>query len=241
MEWRTTLFVVILVPIMVSLGFWQLARSEEKAALAVEFSRKQAQAPVELNELWQDSPNALAYLPVTLNGKFVNGENFLLDNRILAGKYGNEAVGVFQLNSGELVLVNRGWLPADSARRSFPDIPPVSGPITLTGHIYVPPGEPYLLGEQQLPEGWPKLVQAVDANLFRQSLEGESLFPYSVRIDAGQPGALAVNWQVINISPEKHIGYALQWFTMAAVLAIFYLLHSTNLWQVIRGKRVTEQ
>ena len=66
------------------------------------------------------------------------------------------------------------------------------------------------------------------------SLAGR-LFPYPVRIDGGQTGALVVDWVFINASPAKHRGYAVQWFAMAAVLALIYLLRSSNLWQLIRG------
>ena len=44
-----------------------------------------------------------------------------------------------------------------------------------------------------------------------------------------------VDWQVVNVSPQKHQGYAVQWFAMAAVLFIFYLLRSSNLWQLLTG------
>ena len=50
-----------------------------------------------------------------------------------------------------------------------------------------------------------------------------------------QPGALAVDWQVVNVSPEKHGAYAVQWFTMAAVLLMFYVLRSSNMWQLLRA------
>ena len=59
------------------------------------------------------------------------------------------------------------------------------------------------------------------------------VFPYPVRIAAGEQGALTVNWQVVNMSPQKHHGYAVQWFAMAGVLLVVYLLRSSNLGQVI--------
>jgi cytochrome oxidase assembly protein ShyY1 len=64
-----------------------------------------------------------------------------------------------------------------------------------------------------------------------------ALYPHPVRIDSGQPEALAVAWQLVNASPEKHQGYAVQWFTMAAVLAIFFLLRSSNLWQLVTRRQ----
>jgi cytochrome oxidase assembly protein ShyY1 len=63
---------------------------------------------------------------------------------------------------------------------------------------------------------------------------GQRVFPYPIRIAAGEPGALAVNWLVINVSPDKHRGYAVQWFAMAVALLIFFALRSSNLWQLIK-------
>ena len=68
----------------------------------------------------------------------------------------------------------------------------------------------------------------------------DMLFPYSVRIKAGEPGALAVDWKVVNSGPAKHIGYAVQWFAMSAVLALLGVLRSTNLHQWLRSRRGEE-
>ena len=76
-----------------------------------------------------------------------------------------------------------------------------------------------------------KLAPALSAEL------GQTVAPYSLRINAGQPGALEVAWQVVNVSPAKHRGYAVQWFTMATVLALIYLLRCSNLWQLLAVRR----
>jgi len=39
----------------------------------------------------------------------------------------------------------------------------------------------------------------------------------------------------VNMSPQMHQGYAVQWFAMAAVLLVFYLLRSSNVWQLVTG------
>ncbi|KZX58146.1 hypothetical protein A3709_01370 [Halioglobus sp. HI00S01] len=234
-EWRITLFTLLLLPLLISLGFWQMDRAQEKAALAQAFAAKQASPPAPLTAIDGQSAQALAYLPVSLEGKYRN-EYFLLDNRMQAGKYGNEVLALFELENGELALVNRGWVAADPSRQRLPEVPPAPAAVRLTGHVYVAPGTPYLLADEALAEGWPKRIQAVEMNKISAALDG-NVFPYPVRIDAGQPGALSVDWQVINVSPEKHTGYAVQWFTMAAVLALIYLLRSTNIWQLLRGRR----
>lgn len=236
-EWRITLFTVLLLPLLISLGFWQLQRADEKELLAAAFEHKQLQPPAPLSGLGNENPEALAYLSVKLSGHYRDDESFLLDNRMQQGKYGNEVLTLFELDNGELALVNRGWVAADPSRQQLPQVPSVPGLVEIRGHIYVAPGEPYLLAEQQLGHDWPVRVQAVEIDKMAVVATGdeEGLFPYPVRLEAGQAGALSVDWQVINVSPDKHRGYAVQWFSMALALALIYLLRSSNLWQILRG------
>ena len=63
------------------------------------------------------------------------------------------------------------------------------------------------------------------------------VFPYVLRLDRESPAALTVDWRVVNVQPDKHTGYAVQWFAMAAVLAVFYILRSSNLWQLLAAGR----
>jgi cytochrome oxidase assembly protein ShyY1 len=240
-EWRITLVTLLLLPALIALGFWQLQRADEKAQLQASWETRQSQAPVELAELAAGEPDQLAYRRLVLRGEYLPGHYLLLDNRVHGGRFGYEVVGLFELaDSAALVLVNRGWIAGDPARLALPEVPELTGPTALTGHVYVSPGKPYLLAEQELAPPWPLRVQALEpvalAPLLRD-ISDAPLFPYQVRIDPGQPGALTVAWQVVNTGPEKHRGYAFQWFTMALVLGIFFLLRSSNLWQLLSRKR----
>lgn len=237
-EWRITLFTLALLPLLISLGFWQLQRAEEKATLAVSFEQQQSRPPAPLDGLWRAGPESLAYLPVALAGQFRDSEYFLLDNRMSQRRYGNEVLAVFELESGDIALVNRGWVPADPARQTLPAVPTVPGKVQITGHVYVSPGQPYTLADEGLSSVWPKQIQAVEMDKISAVLatDEQRVFPFPVRIDARQTGALEVDWQIINVSPAKHQGYAVQWFAMAAALAVLYLLRSSNLWQLIRGQ-----
>ena len=237
-DWRTTLFALVLVPALAGLGFWQLSRADEKAVIAEEFEQKRARQPAALGELASAAPGLLAYHPVRLSGSF-RDEYFLQDNRMVQGRYGNEVLGVFELDDGGLALVNRGWIVADPARQSLPEAPPVEGPVTITGSIYVAPGAAYMLAEDAYAGDWPIRVQALDMTKAAGALEVpiDRLFAYPVRIDEGETGALYVNWQIVNVSPAKHLGYAVQWFAMSAVLALLYVLRSTNLLALWRGRQ----
>lgn len=239
-EWRLTLFVLLMAPLLAGLGFWQLARADEKAGLRAAFDAQQALQPARLSDLANAPEADLAYLPVRLTGRFREEEYFLLDNKMQHGRYGNEVVGVFELQDGMLALVNRGWIAADPARRSLPDAPKVEGEVTIRGQIYLAPGKPYLLAEQKFSQGWPRRVQALEMDKLSALLASEKpneLFPHPVRIDAGQPGALSVQWKIVNSGPAKHVGYAVQWFAMSFVLVLLYFLRSSNLRQWLSQKR----
>lgn len=245
-EWRITLFTVLMFPLLVWLGFWQLDRAEEKQGLAVAFEQQQAQPPAPLAALWEEPAQQLGYRAVELVGEYQEDAYFLLDNKIRGGQFGYEVLHVFRMSDGDAVLVNRGWVAGDSSRQRLPEVPRVSSnqdsALQVTGHIYIAPGKPYLLASQQIQAGWPKRVQAVEMDKLSPpvtQLLGGEVFPYPVRIDANARGALAVDWQVINMSPDKHLGYAVQWFTMAAVLLLLYLFQSSNLKQWVFRSRKT--
>ncbi len=238
-EWRLVLVSVLLVPLFVGLGFWQLARAEEKEQIAAHWELQRQQPPADLASVDPADPN-LAYRPVQLRGEYLAGRDFLLDNRVRDRRYGVEVLSPLRLEDGRLVLVNRGWLAADPARRELPAVPPAGGELLLQGYVYVQPGESYTLGQDDTSGDWPRLVQALDMPLLAAALEAE-LWPYTVRLSAGSATALRADWPLLNLRPEKHGAYALQWFAMAAVLALFALWRNSNLSELRRARRERKQ
>ena len=83
---------------------------------------------------------------------------------------------------------------------------------------------------------WPKLIQNLQIDDLQQQV-GQPIFPYVVRLDAGMPGAYQTEWQVfaVGFGPERHIAYAVTWFTLAFALVVIWLVSSSNLVQVIKG------
>lgn len=244
LEWRTTVFTLVLLPILVGLGFWQLQRAEEKRALTASFSQRQAAEPVALGSLWRATAGELAYRPVTVTGRFDPRHYLLLDNRVRRGRFGYEVLSVLNIAGGDRsVLVNRGWVAGDPARRSLPEVEQPKGEHTVEATAYVAPGDPYLLAEQALEGEWPIVIQALEMDKLEPLLEqrlGGDLFPWSLRLSEGDDAALEAGWPLVNASPAKHTGYAVQWFSMAAVLLLVFLLRSSNLWQLLRGKPTGE-
>ncbi len=236
LEWRTCLAVVLLLPLLVALGSWQLQRADEKRELQRVFEARAVAAPTALSVLWQADADALAYLPVELRGRFLPGHDVLLDNQMHRRRYGFHLLSVMALDAGGMALVNRGWIAGDPSRRTLPDVVELSGEQQLQATVYVPPGEAYVLKADSLETGWPEVIQAVDLEALGRLLP-EDLFPYTLRVAPGQAVAEVAEWPVVNVSPEKHTGYAVQWFAMAGALLIVFVFASSNLRQVLLGRR----
>ena len=233
-EWRTTILTVVLLPLLVALGFWQLDRANEKAALAAQNAARDAAEPLALADISDLTPEALAYLRVRISGRFLDRPLIFIDNQIRDGRYGHDVVSVFiDEASGQAVLLNRGWVPGDPARRSLPSVETPDVDLELRAQIYVPPGDPYLLQAEVFPElGAQVLVQESNSRALREAIEaatGSVLFPRELRLEPDQAAGFRRDWPVVNVSPSKHRGYAVQWFTMAAVLLLFFVFRSSNL------------
>lgn len=238
LEWRTTALTVVLLPVLAGLGFWQLERADEKAGIAEQNRQRAAAAPVDLDRLEARSPEALAFRRVRVSGFFLAEPIIYLDNQIRDGRYGHDVLGLFVHEaSGEAVLLNRGWLPGDPARRSLPEVTVPATPLSLEATVYVPPGEQYVLSRETFDALAPAmLVQQSASRALREVLEvetGYTLFPRELRLAPDQPAGFRRDWPVVNVSPSKHQGYALQWFTMAAVLFVFFVFRSSNLASVL--------
>lgn len=235
-HWPTTCFAAVFLPIFIGLGCWQLNRAEEKQILQAQFDQRREAAPIELSA----AATPEGYTPVRLRGRFDNEHSFLLDNRVSEGRFGYEVITPFQLQ-GEAgaVLINRGWVVGDPSRRQRPVIDAVDGPVEITGYVhYEEPG--YHLAQNIDEPGWPKRLQYVDIDEMQRQL-GASLAPFVVRMDSGLPGAYRAQWPIVNMRPENHIGYAVQWFAMALALVLAWLFASSNLWQLLRRQRSSEQ
>jgi len=221
--WKMTLFTLCLSPLLLWLGMWQLDREQEKIQLQTDYERRQEAVAVPLSSVdWGRSD--LAFLKVAVDGHYDNEHAWLLDNRTHEGKIGYELLTPFQSSSGQWLVVNRGWIAAGATRNDLPNLNDISGEVRIQGVIHVPSAQPFMLGDDDAAYSgsWPQVIQSEDVQRMSASF-GQSLLPYSIRLLPGSPGLEQSNWQAINMLPEKHRAYAVQWFTMLAVLLAMYI------------------
>lgn len=214
-----TVVVFLLLPMLIFLGFWQLDRGEEKRVLLAHYAERRAAEPMPGIHLEQTVDPA--YRRVQLRGQFDAEHTLLLDNSTRGGRAGVELIQPFHDQaSGLWLLVNRGWLPWPE-RRTPPVFTTPSQVLNLNAWVYVPSGATFQLAPDPAGAPWPRLVTAVDPATLWPEL-GRQGFADELRLEPGV-AAYQLDWPVVAMGPEKHLGYAVQWFAMAAALFGLYL------------------
>ena len=213
-----SLLVLALMPLLISLGFWQLGRGEEKRLMLAHYEARRTELPVQVDQLvTSDDP---AYRRVQMRGHFDAQHGLLLDNSTREGKAGVELIQPFQDQaSGVWAWVNRGWLPWPD-RRVPPMFDTPAQAVGLQAWVYVVP-DTFQLQADLANTPWPRLITAVHPDKLWAEL-GREGFAQELRMEPG-PGAYRVDWPIVAMGPEKHLGYAVQWFAMAAALLGLYL------------------
>jgi surfeit locus 1 family protein len=206
-----------------SLGLWQLGRADEKRVLFAAYARGAGETPLE--GLNASDPATQRYKLLRLQGHFDPGHQVLLDNISHAGQAGYHVLTPFITAEGR-VLVNRGWVPADGDRTRLPRIEVTDGLRTVTGRIdYLPRPALRLAGSAEIPDSpWPRrLLFPTTAEISAQT--GYALRDFQLLLNPGESDGFVREWKPALMEPEKHLGYAIQWFGLAAtVVALFVIL-----------------
>ena len=223
-DWRMFLFTAAFFPFLIALGLWQLEREQQKLDAEKVYETRSANEPTDVSSIDWTNPD-LNWIAIRATGFFDNTRQLLLDNRILNSVVGYEVISPFYTDD-RVLLVNRGWIAQGPSRQSLPELGLTEEQITITGHIYVPDGELMILGaEEAVTDRWPKVIQSVDIQVL-SSVMDEAFEPHIVRLDENSTAVLQTNWTAINMRPEVHRAYAVQWFVMASVLMFLYLFFS---------------
>lgn len=212
-----SLAVALLLPLLIFLGFWQLSRAEEKRQILVAESQRRAAPPVPVLQLLAEPEPA--FMRVRLRGRFDPAHSLLLDNRVHQGRVGVEVLQPFMDRpSGRWLWVNRGWLPWPD-RRMPPQFDTPAGDLELITWAYVPPGRSLLSTGNAT--GWPRLINRLEPLKIWQELRRPGVL-LELRLESG-PGLLTPNWPSVSMGPQKHQGYAVQWFGLAAALLALFV------------------
>jgi len=221
-----TLITLVVFGILLSLGFWQLDRADQKRSLLKYFRSGADTAEVQLHAR-MTSAEGLNYQRAAAAGHYDSTHQFLLDNRTHNGVAGYEVLTPLIMQGAKVaVLVDRGWVPLGVSRQVLPSVPVDQSERRVSGRIKQPSAKGFRLGPEQPRRQWPYRIQYADLDRLANELD-YSLLPLVVLLDPKQPDGFVRDWHPLYFGPERNVGYAVQWFSMAAVLLVIYI--SVNL------------
>jgi len=208
----------------VSMGYWQLGRAREKQALFDAFMQG-SQDTVDATGLRFDE--LARYQHVRLRGSYDATRQVLLDNMpSVAGRPGYRVLTPLERADGRgWVLVDRGWVPLGATREDLPDVSVGVAEREVSGILDVLPIPGMRAGPAAAPgsAGWPRvLLFPTEADV--ESALGADVESRIILLDAGRPDGFERKWRpALGFGPERHLGYAIQWFAFALVAMVIFV------------------
>ena len=193
--------------VLLSLGFWQLDRLEQKREIIAAIEARIGAAPVPLPD--NPTPAAHRYLPVVVQGAFTGEVAHVLSSTREGGP-GSRVMAVLETESARRVLVDRGYLP-EAARRGA-DF--ASGAVTLTGNLDWPSDSDSFTPAPDLGRG---LWFSRDVAPIAAHLGTEEVLIVARADDAPPVPGLSAQPIAGAAVRNDHLEYAITWFSLAAV------------------------
>ncbi|MES2831894.1 MAG: SURF1 family protein [Pseudomonadota bacterium] len=214
---------MIVIAIGAALGQWQLDRADAKRSIEVKLSERSSGPALPLDGI-SASVDELEYRKVRLTGEFIKDWPLYLDNRPHMGRAGFYVLMPFRsLNSSSVTLIQRGWIPRNPQDRArLPPLATPAGTLTIEGQVRRAPGNVMKMG--QAPALMPgAILQNLDlVELARTS--GLPIQPFMVQQTGDIGDGLTRGWPLPSSGIDRHLGYAFQWYALAAVAGIFFIV-----------------
>lgn len=231
--WALALAAIVL---FASLGRWQLARMHEKQAmLEAAGTAMAAKVGAQPLLLASDPRRAQAYDWASGRGN-LPATTIWLDNQMRGGRAGVRMYCVLLPDDGaQAVLLDAGWWPLAGTRELPVFGCPRRSAQQVRGLLAPPPSGGLAHGDALAaagPQRW--LATRMDLQAIARALKVAAIAPRVLRLDpARQPGddgaMLAPGERDLDIlpntlTPERHLGYAVQWFALALTVLVVALL-----------------
>ncbi len=219
------LLTAALLATFVALGWWQLGRAREKQAMVESFQRG-TQSSVELkgDVTVDELPR---YQHVRAEGHYEPAHQVLIDNMpSQAGLPGFRVLTPFRREGSErLLLVDRGWVPLGATRQDLPLVFVSPDFRTVAGRLDTLPAPGVRVGDAGVAgdTGWPRVLNFPRQQDLEQAL-GAEVEARIVLLDPAAPDGYERAWRpAMQFGPERHLGYAVQWFAFAIVALIIFI------------------
>ncbi len=214
----------VVITLMLQLGNWQLSRAEEKESRQERLDALSREPAVNLPDVLVNLED-FRYRQVEARGEYSPEHTIYLDNKIHRGVAGYQIITPLRIGTSSMhVLVNRGWVAANSDRKVLPDITSPQGHVAVTG-IATSATQKTLELSRDIVAG--KVWENLDIDRYRDAT-GLKLQPVMILQKDELNDGLVRDWVRPDSGAFKNFGYALQWFAMATAVLIIYLVLSVK-------------
>lgn len=215
------LMTLVMLPVLIALGHWQLQRMYWKEDLIARLAAARTSEPASLADVWAryKAGETIEYTRVRVTGTFDHGSERHLYAPTTQSQ-GWEVFTVLDAPEGR-IYVNRGWVPdklKDPASRAEGQL---TGAVTVTGLARLPEAAGAFTAQDDAKGNrWFHRDPAAFAR------EGTAVLPFSVDAEpepanpGGWPKASATEIRVAN----RHLEYVVTWWGLAVTLVVVFFL-----------------
>jgi len=222
-----TLVMLPLLALLLWLGQWQWNRAAEKQALLDHWASQALVAPVALPTAPDGNTTATAqFQRVFASGAYLPGSQVLLDNQTHGGKAGYRVLTSLLLADGSALMVDRGWVPLpDNARDRLPNVAVSSANRRVQGrldHFRQAALREATGPVSPVPDNLPRVMNYPDSAAVSAAI-GRPVYPLVLLLDGAEPeGFVREDAPTLSFGPERHLGYAIQWWALAVTLVLLW-------------------
>lgn len=204
----------VLVAQFAALGVWQITRGFEKRESQQMFQDETGFSA------WHHGMEVRPFQRLKATGRYDSERQVLLENIIINSRYGYYVITpLVDMDDEPVLLVNRGWIEKDSDTFDVRRLDVPASRLTVRGRVGSLPRAGMRMGDSFTPgDDWPR--NAVYPTLDDVAAQlGQDVQPFVLLMDSEEEHGFFRNWVPTEFGPDKHFGYALQWFAMGIVLA----------------------
>lgn len=216
-RWRWLVATLLAVAFLISLALWQLQRANYKTELLDRLARLQTMGALNALQLQGLAIAEADGVHIVTQAHWHTPNVWLLDNQMLQGRIGYDVIVPMQLEAtGDLVLINLGWVDAPVDRTQLPALN-IPEHLTIRGILRTHLGGFQIGNNTESNAHWPMRIQRVDPAEFSVQLQQPL---YRGIIYQLQNTPYRVHYRPVVMPPERHRAYALQWSLLAAAVII---------------------
>ncbi|WP_298592103.1 SURF1 family protein [uncultured Kocuria sp.] len=208
--------------VSVYLGSWQMDRNDhlvgENTKIEQNYRAEHLTGAAAVDQFAAHDP-LLTWRPVQLTGQYLPEDQVLVRNRPQGGRVGYEVLVPFRTDTGQVVVLDRGWIPTGASADGMPDEVPAPPAGTVTVSARLQPGEPAV--SRGAPEGQ---IATIELEELRERWDrpiGTEAYG-EVFAEDPAPAVAPAPAPEPEIDSGPHLSYSLQWYAFAALFFVAY-------------------